>query len=85
MTADTQYAKPKDSVQLLDAVEVFRSLRAACKAAGGQGQWAEQHGMSASYISDVLNSRREPGTKILQALGIARVVRYTRLRPADVR
>jgi hypothetical protein len=85
MTTATQYAQTKDSAQLLDAVELFKLLRAACKAAGGQTRWAEQHGMSASYIIDVLNSRRDPGTKILSALGVARVVRYARLRPTDVR
>ena len=65
---------------LLDGVEVFKRLRAACKAAGGQGAWAERHGMSAAYISDVLNGRRDPGESILRALGLRRVVNYVEVR-----
>jgi DNA-binding transcriptional regulator YdaS (Cro superfamily) len=61
---------------LLDSVGVFKQLRAACKAAGGQQAWAERHGLSASYVSDVLNGRRDPGESILRALGLAKVVRY---------
>lgn len=56
--------------------DVFVQMRAACKDAGGQAAWAERHGMSAAYVSDVLNSRREPGPKILGALGLRKVVRY---------
>ena len=39
------------------------------------------HGVSASYLSDVVNSRREPGDKILAGLGLRKVVRYV---PAKV-
>jgi DNA-binding transcriptional regulator YdaS (Cro superfamily) len=64
------------SEALLDGVGVFNRLQAACKAAGGQAAWAARHGLSASYVSDVLNGRRDPGESILRALGLARVVRY---------
>lgn len=60
----------------LDSLEVCRRLSAACKAAGGQRAFAEKYGMSAGYVCDVLNARREPGESILNALGLVRVVRY---------
>jgi hypothetical protein len=31
-----------------------------------------------AYVNDVLNERREPGDKILEALGIERIVTYRR-------
>lgn len=57
-------------------IDVFIALRKACMAAGGQSAWAEAHAMSPAYVSDVLNGRREPGAKILAALGLRKVVRY---------
>ena len=43
-----------------------------------QGAWAETHKIAASYLSDVLNGRRDPGKSILKALGYERVVLYRR-------
>jgi len=60
----------------LDSVEVCRRLSAACKAAGSQKAFADKHNVSAAYVCDVLNARREPGQSILDALGLVRVVRY---------
>lgn len=59
---------------VLDDLDVFARLRAACKAAGGQKAWAEAHGMSAQYVCDVLAARRPIGKDVLRALGL--VVRY---------
>lgn len=41
-----------------------------------QAQFAERCGISEAYLSDILNDRREPGEKLLQALGLRRVVQY---------
>lgn len=41
-----------------------------------QYKWAETHKIAASYLSDVLNGRRDPGKSILAALGYERVVLY---------
>ncbi len=41
-----------------------------------QGAWAQAHKVAASYLSDVLNGRRDPGKSILAALGYERVVLY---------
>lgn len=57
-------------------IDVFGMLRKACRDAGGQSAWADLHGVSPAYVSDVLNARREPGEKILVALGLRKVVRY---------
>ena len=51
-------------------------LRRKCEEAGGQGKFGEKHGVSAPYLSDVLNRRRDPGEKVLEALGLERVVTY---------
>jgi predicted transcriptional regulator len=39
-------------------------------------EYAATHGISASYLSDVLNGRREPGEKLLAAKGMKRAVYY---------
>ena len=58
--------------------QVRALLRRECEAAGGQAAWATSHGISAGYVSDVLSERREPGGRILAALGLVRVVDYQR-------
>ena len=68
---------------MLDLLDVSRMLREQCRAAGGQQAWAEAHGVSPQYVCDVLNGRREPGDKILSALGLVRVVRYAKRRIAQ--
>lgn len=67
---------------MLTRVELFALLRKSCSDAGGQSAWAEMHGVSASYLSDVVNSRREPGDKILAGLGLRKVVRYVPAKAA---
>lgn len=47
----------------------------------GQAAWARSKGVSAAYVNDVLKGRRDPGPKILDALGFERVVTY---RPKQV-
>ena len=42
------------------------------RAGDNQAAWAIKHEFSPSYLSDVLNGRREPGEKILKALGLER-------------
>ena len=42
--------------------------------------FADELGVSPAYLSDVLNGNREPGPKILDALGIERVVSYRQKR-----
>lgn len=51
-------------------------LRRACKHTGSQAAWAKAHDLGAAYVSDVLNGRREPGAKMLRALGLRRITCY---------
>lgn len=44
---------------------------------GSQKDAAKALGISAQYLNDVLLKRREPGEKLLRALGYQRVVLYT--------
>jgi hypothetical protein len=60
----------------LTELDVMERLRAAITAAGSQRAFADQHKISLQYVNDVLRGRRDPGQKILDALGIDRVVIY---------
>lgn len=51
--------------------EIIRS-----KAKPTQAAWAKANGISPAYVSDVIAGRREPGQKILDALGLERVTTY---------
>jgi hypothetical protein len=50
--------------------EVRALLAAATSAAASQAAWARGQGISAGYVCDVLRGRKEPGPKILKALGL---------------
>ena len=56
----------------------FRSyLRNAIDGEGWtQAAFAKEFGFSPQYLGDVLNGRRDPGEKILDAVGYERVVTY---------
>ncbi len=45
--------------------------------------YAQRIGIHQSYLSDVLNGRRDPGKSILKALGYERVVLYRRVGNND--
>lgn len=61
-----------------DLSEVYSSARTAIKAAGGQNEWARKIGVTPANVSDFLNARRDPGPKILAALGYQKRVLYVR-------
>jgi hypothetical protein len=63
---------------------VVAALQTAIHAAGSQKAFAQQHAISEQYITDVLHGRREPGQKILDALGYEKVVLY-RKRGSEAR
>ena len=62
----------------MTANEVRLLLREACRRAGTITAWASANGISQAHVSDVLNGRRDPAQKILQALGLERVMDYRR-------
>lgn len=56
--------------------QVRRLLDEMADKAGNQKRLAAQLDVSESYLSDVMTGRREPGEKLLEALGLERVVTY---------
>ena len=57
--------------------EVITLLATRCKEHGSQRAFAEMHDVSAQYVTDVLRKHREPGERILDALGLQKVIVYT--------
>ena len=51
-------------------------LRAAIERWSTQKAFAEHHGLSPQYITDVMKGRREPAARICQIVGIERTVVY---------
>lgn len=56
--------------------EVIEQLRAAIADAGSQRAFAEKHGFTPGYVSDVLKGQRGLSDRILAAIGVERVVTY---------
>ena len=54
----------------MDKTTVIKMLQRLVKEHGSQKDAASRLGVKPSYFSDVLNGRREPGPKILCALGL---------------
>jgi hypothetical protein len=72
-----------DDSEVLGRAEVRGVLRNAITDAGSLRAFARQHGISAAYVSDVMNWKREPGPKVLRALCLKQL-RITTLRYAHV-
>lgn len=61
---------------MLTEQDIIDRLHVAIAKAGSQRAFAQQYKLSAAYVNDVVRRRREPGQKILDALGVDRVVTY---------
>lgn len=59
---------------------LLERLRIVVAGAGTQDAAAKQLGISGAYLCDVLKGRREPGKKLLDAMGYRRVVVYEQVR-----
>lgn len=46
---------------------------------GNQAAFASDNSMSAAYVSDVIRGRRDPGKKVLDLLGLKKVIRYEKV------
>lgn len=44
--------------------------------AGSQKAFAKAHGISEQFLHDILAGRREPGKKLLDAMGWERIITY---------
>lgn len=64
--------------------DVCRLLVVACYDAGGRPAWAKKHGFSRSFLSAVLTKQKPPSARMLETLGVERVVErvvsYRRIR-----
>lgn len=70
MQHDVPFQLPSTS---LSSGEILDALRQAIGTAGSAKAFAEEAGLSAAYVGDVLHGRREPADRILAALGLKRI------------
>ena len=63
--------------------EVIARLKGSIARERTQRAWADKHGISPSYVSDVLKRRRDPGAMILTALGLESFTIYRKAEPSD--
>lgn len=54
--------------------DVCRLLVVACYDAGGRPAWAKKHGFSTAFVSSVLLKKKPPSGRLLDALGLEKVV-----------
>ncbi len=64
----------------MDRAAIVTKLRRRCNTPSTQTAVADDLGISVSYLNDVLKGRREPGAKLLTALGLERHVTYRPIR-----
>lgn len=58
---------------------VLSMVRTGIEVVGSQKAYAKRVGLSESYLSDMLNKRRDISPRILKHLGLERVVYYRRI------
>jgi transcriptional regulator with XRE-family HTH domain len=58
--------------------ELVELLQRKVQRAGTQAALAKELGITAAYLGDVLHGKREPGPKLLNALGFRRVITSSR-------
>jgi hypothetical protein len=56
--------------------QVRKLIAAQVAEAGTIKAWADAHGVSPAYVGDTIKGRHEPAGKLLEALGLERVVTY---------
>lgn len=62
--------------ELYQVTAVNARLGRLCRQMGGQSNFAKAHGISTAYVNDILQGRRDPGKKILDAIGFEKQVFY---------
>lgn len=63
-------------VEGISAGAIILILKRRVNNVGSQKKIAKELGISAQYLGDILQARREPGEKVLKALRLKRVVLY---------
>ena len=64
---------------MVDVEYIRMLLKAAEQSAGSRSALAAQWGISIQYLADIAHGRRDPGKKVLTALGYERVVLYRKI------
>lgn len=64
-------------------LDVISTISDACAMEGTQKAWAEKHGLSPQYVSDVIAERRLPGKTILKAAGFEKAELYFAKEPTE--
>lgn len=59
--------------------ELIQYLQKMVDEAGSQKDLASRLGVSAAYLGDVIHGKREPGSKLLKALGFERGIVYRKV------
>ena len=62
--------------EFYEVTTVTARLGRLCNKMGGQSSFAKAHGISTAYVNDILQGRRDPGKKILDAIGFEKRVIY---------
>jgi DNA-binding transcriptional regulator YdaS (Cro superfamily) len=70
-------------MQSLTEQEVIEQLRSAIASAGGQRAYADVHGFTPGYVSDVMRGKRALADRILATIGVERIVTYTKRQPEE--
>lgn len=60
----------------MSPAEFLEYLSKEVTAAGGQTLYAVKVGISKQYLNDILKGRKEPGMKLLKAIGYKKIVTY---------
>ena len=64
----------------MSPAEFLEFLSKEVMAAGGQTLYAVKVGISKQYLNDILKGRKEPGMKLLKAIGYKKIVTYVPTR-----
>lgn len=64
----------------MDRNKVVGLLALAVEKSGGQAEFARKHSVSNGYVGDALALRRDPGKKLLDILGLEKVVTYRKVK-----
>lgn len=58
---------------MITQTQLLKELKKATEMEGSQQKWAEENGLSASYVSDILKGKRGISEKVAKRLGYAPV------------
>lgn len=74
VTGETQAMTPQ---------QLLRELSHACEIAGGRAAWARLHDIQPSVVTETLSGKRDPSDRVVNALGLIRVVRFVSVRKGE--